>query len=266
MPELPEVETIVRDLSPLVSGRTIARVRTAGKPPVFDRSTLSPRLLAGKTIERVWRAGKFLVFDLGADLHLTVHLRMTGNLLFLRSARAVERTRAVVEFTDGSRLVFADVRKFGRMRVLRGDPVQVLGLGVDPLMLDEAHLRKLARARTTRVKTFLLDQRRVAGVGNIYACEALYQARIRPGVRVGKLTRAQRGRLLRSLQRVLRKAIRHRGSSVDDYRDAEGKEGEFQKQLLVYGRAGLPCRRCGTPIRRVVLAQRGTFYCSVCQR
>ncbi|HXW52171.1 MAG TPA: bifunctional DNA-formamidopyrimidine glycosylase/DNA-(apurinic or apyrimidinic site) lyase [Candidatus Acidoferrales bacterium] len=268
MPELPEVETIVRDLAPRVSGRTIARVRHDRKPPVFDRHSLSPKLAVGKTIERVWRAGKFLVFDLGEDVHLTVHLRMTGNLLFQRDRRPVERQRAVIEFSDGASLVFADVRKFGRMRVLRGDPVATLGLGIDPLApeLDEAAFAAIARGRTTKVKIFLLDQRRLAGVGNIYACEALFEAGIRPGKPVGKLTKAQRERLLRALRRILRKAIQHRGSSVDDYLDAEGKEGEFQKQLRVYGRAGLPCRRCGTPIRRVVLGQRGTFYCPVCQR
>jgi formamidopyrimidine-DNA glycosylase len=268
MPELPEVETIARDLAPLVRGRTIARVSAQRKPPVFDERSLPASLLARKTVERVRRAGKFLVFDLGDDLHLTVHLRMTGNLLFQRRARPVDRTRAVIRFTDGAQLVFADVRKFGRMRVLRGDPVAVLGLGIDPLApeLDEPRFAALAKSRTTRTKVFLLDQRRLAGIGNIYACEALYQAGVRPGKPVGKLTRLQRSRLLRALRAVLRKAIQHRGSSIDDYLDAEGKEGEFQKQLRVYGRAGLPCRRCGTPIRRVVLAQRGTFYCPVCQR
>lgn len=268
MPELPEVETIVRDLDPRVRGKTIARVHHERKPPVFDRKSLPPALLAGKTVERVWRAGKFLVFDLGADLHLTVHLRMTGNLLFQRHAHTVDRTRAVIQFADGAQLVFADVRKFGRMRVVRGDPVQVLGLGVDPLApeLDERLFGTLARRRKTRTKVFLLDQRRLAGIGNIYACEALYRAGVRPGKPVGKLSRIQRTRLLDALRAVLRKAIQHRGSSVDDYLDAEGKQGEFQNQLRVYGRAGLPCRRCGTPIRRVVLAERGTFFCPVCQR
>ncbi|MBV8082344.1 MAG: hypothetical protein JOY86_05105, partial [Candidatus Eremiobacteraeota bacterium] len=121
------------------------------------------------------------------------------------------------------------------------------------------------RGRKTNIKTWLLDQRRLAGVGNIYASEALFDARIRPTRRTGRLSRAQAGDLLRSLRKVMRKAISHRGSSVDDYVDGAGMPGEFQKKLAVYGRGGLPCRRCKTAIRRVVLAQRGTFFCPVCQ-
>jgi formamidopyrimidine-DNA glycosylase len=268
MPELPEVETIARDLAPRLAGRTIARVRHAKQPPVFDAKSLPPALLRGRTVLAVGRAGKYLLLDLGDDLRVAVHLRMTGNLLFRENGKSVARTRAILEFTDGTRLVFADVRKFGRMRVFRGDARAALGIGVDPFApeLDLDFFASLARGRPSKVKAWLLDQKRLAGVGNIYASEALYFAGIRPSARVGKLTRVRLHNLLLSLRRVLRKAIMHRGSSVDDYVDAEGKEGEFQKHLQVYGRAGLPCRRCGTPIRRIVLAQRGTFYCPVCQR
>jgi len=268
MPELPEVETIARDLAPQITGRTIVRMRHDRTPPVFDEHSLPAALLVGRSIEHVGRAGKFLVITLDDDLRLAVHLRMTGNLLFSKDGRPVDRTRAVIEFDNATRLVFADVRKFGRMRVFRGEARTTLGIGVDPLAseLDDAMLRDLTRGRTTPVKVWLLDQKRLAGVGNIYACESLYAAGIRPKKPVGKLSRAQRYRLLASLRRVLRKAIQHRGSSVDDYVDAGGKEGEFQKHLKVYGRAGLPCRRCGAPIRRIVLGQRGTFYCPVCQR
>ncbi len=268
MPELPEVETIARDLAPQITGRTIVRTRHARTPPVFDKHSLPAALLVGRSIEHVGRAGKFLVITLDDDLRLAVHLRMTGNLLFSKDGQPVDRTRAVIEFDNATRLVFADVRKFGRMRVFRGEARSALGIGVDPLAseLDDAMLRDLTRGRTTPVKVWLLDQKRLAGVGNIYACESLYGAGIRPKKPVGKLSKVQRHRLLASLRRVLRKAIQHRGSSVDDYVDAGGKEGEFQKHLKVYGRAGLPCRRCGAPIRRIVLGQRGTFYCPVCQR
>lgn len=268
MPELPEVETIARDLAPQITGRTIVRTRHDRKPPVFDARSLPAALLVGRTIKHVGRAGKFLVVTLDNNLRLAVHLRMTGSLLLCKDARPVDRTRAVIEFDNATRLVFADVRKFGRMRVFRGEPRSALGIGVDPLAaeLDDDMLGDLARGRTTPVKIWLLDQKRLAGVGNIYACESLYRAGIRPKKPVGKLSSAQRRRLLVSLRQVLRKAIQHRGSSVDDYVDAGGKEGEFQKHLKVYGRAGLPCRRCGAPIRRIVLAQRGTFYCPVCQR
>jgi formamidopyrimidine-DNA glycosylase len=267
VPELPEVETIARDLGPWLRGRTIARIQAARTPAVFDGSSLPARALVGRRIHDVGRVGKFIVIDLDDDLHLAVHLRMTGNLLYKPSPGKVDYTRATIDLDNGARVVFADVRKFGRMRAFRGSPREQLGVGIDPFApeLDTHAFGQLARGRRTPVKSWLLDQRRIAGVGNIYACESLFYAGVRPKRPVGKLSRAQRDRLLASLRRVLRKAILHRGSSVDDYRDGEGKQGEFQKHLAVYGRAGAPCRRCGTPIRRIVLAQRGTFYCPVCQ-
>ena len=268
MPELPEVETIARDLAPLVRGRRIVAIRAARKPPVFDAHSLPHKTIVGRTIHDVGRAGKFLLIELGDDLHLAVHLRMTGNLLYQASAGEAPYTRATFDLDNGARIVFADVRKFGRMRIFRGDPRSSLGIGIDPFAkeLDARTLGELSRGRTTPVKTWLLDQRRLAGVGNIYACESLFHAGVRPKRRVGKLSLQERARLLVCLRRVLRRAIRHRGSSVDDYVDAGGKQGAFQNQLSVYGRAGMPCRRCGTPIKRIVLGQRGTFYCPVCQR
>ena len=237
-------------------------------PPVFDGASMAPRRLVGSTITRVGRAGKFVLIECDNRLRLAVHLRMTGNLLYQQSKQTIPYTRATFDLDNGARIVFADVRKFGRMRVFRGDARASLGIGVDPFAkaLDARALGELLRGRKTPVKVWLLDQKRLAGVGNIYACESLFHARLRPKRRVGKLSLEERERLLVSLRRVLREAIRHRGSSVDDYVDAEGKEGEFQKLLSVYGRAGMPCRRCSTPIRRIVLAQRGTFYCPVCQR
>ncbi|MDQ6766763.1 MAG: bifunctional DNA-formamidopyrimidine glycosylase/DNA-(apurinic or apyrimidinic site) lyase [Candidatus Eremiobacteraeota bacterium] len=268
MPELPEVETIARDLAPLLRGRRVMSVRAARRPPVFEGASLAPRLLRNRRIDNVGRAGKFIVLELDDQLRLAVHLRMTGNLLYHVSNKPVPYTRATFELDNGARLIFADVRKFGRMRIFVGDARAALGVGVDPFdkELDANRFGQLSRGRKVPVKVWLLDQKRLAGVGNIYACESLFYARLRPKRRVGKLSLEERSRLLVSLRRVLRRAIRHRGSSIDDYVDAEGKEGEFQKQLSVYGRAGMPCRRCGTPIRRIVLAQRGTFYCPVCQR
>ena len=267
MPELPEVETIARDLAPRLRGHTIVRLQAARRPPVFAPNSLPARELVGRRIRDVGRAGKFILIELDGDLRLAVHLRMTGNLLYQSSPGPVGYTRATLDLDNGARVVFADVRKFGRLRAFRGDPREQLGVGIDPFApeLDARAFGELARGRRAPVKSWLLDQRHIAGVGNIYACESLFYAGVRPKRRVGKLSRSQRERLLVSLRRVLRKAIHHRGSSVDDYRDGEGKKGEFQKHLAVYGRAGAPCRRCGTPIRRIVLAQRGTFYCPVCQ-
>jgi formamidopyrimidine-DNA glycosylase len=268
VPELPEVETIAQDLAPLLRDRHIVKLRYARTPPVFDRPSLSPKLLIGRPATGVGRVGKFVIVEFGEGLRLAVHLRMTGRLLYRNGKGSIPYARATFELDNGAHLVFADVRKFGRMRVLRGDPRSALGVGIDPFAteLDANKLGELIMHRKTPVKVWLLDQAHLAGVGNIYACESLFFAKLRPKKRVGKLSLEERRRLLVSLRRVLSKAIRHRGSSVDDYVDAGGKEGEFQKQLMVYGRAGMPCRRCGTPIRRIVLAQRGTFYCPVCQR
>ena len=265
MPELPEVETIARDLARTVTGRRIERVDVRWLRTIDQRGA-PVQTIAGDTIERVGRIGKFLVFDLASGRHIAVHLRMTGRLI-ADPPEEPPHTRLVLRFADGGSLAFADARKFGRVRVIDGDPRDALEVGIDPFdpALTPQRFYELTRGRKTNIKTWLLDQRRLAGVGNIYASEALFDARIRPTRRTGRLSRAQAGDLLRSLRKVMRKAISHRGSSVDDYVDGAGMPGEFQKKLAVYGRGGLPCRRCKTAIRRVVLAQRGTFFCPVCQ-
>jgi formamidopyrimidine-DNA glycosylase len=265
MPELPEVETIARDLAPKITGRTISSVAVRWRRSVDHRGGTA-RSLVGDTIVGVRRLGKYVTFDLASGRTATVHLRMTGRLIADPPA-PLPHTRIMLRFAEGGSLVLSDARKFGRLRVIEGDPREALEIGIDPFdpALTPARLVELLRKRTTKIKVWLLDQRRLAGIGNIYASEALFDARIRPTRPAGRLTPAQASALLRSLRKVMRKAIYHRGSSVDDYVDAEGKPGEFQKKLAVYGRGGLRCRRCQATIRRVVLAQRGTFFCPVCQ-
>lgn len=266
MPELPEVETIVRDLRLKIAGRRVARVEIVW-PRVVDPRGQPGESITGARIEDVTRRGKFIVAHFGGGRRAALHLRMTGRLIVDPPAPLPHIT-FVWHFEDGGKLVFADTRKFGRLRILADGWERELGIGVDPFdpRLDDRELGLLMVRRTTPVKAWLLDQRFVAGIGNIYACEALYYARIRPSRRVGRLTRSERRKLLASLRKVLTRAIGHRGSSVDDYVDAEGLPGSFQKQLAVYGRGGLPCRRCKTPIRRIVMAQRSTFFCPSCQR
>lgn len=266
MPELPEVETIVRDLAPTLRGRRIAAV-WIGWPRAVDPRGRPAETIVGETILDVRRLGKFIVLQLSGGRHATIHLRMTGRLI-LDPLDNLPHARLIFTFIGGSRLVLSDARKFGRLRIVDGDLGAALAQGADPFdkSLTAQALAKMLKGRRTPIKVWLTNQRYLAGIGNIYACESLYEAGIRPTKRAGRLTSMQRDRLLHRMRRVLRNAIRNRGSSVDDYLDAEGKPGGFQNLLAVYGRSGLPCRRCGTPIRRIVQAQRGTFFCPVCQR
>lgn len=267
MPELPEVETIARGLDPLVRGRVVRAADVFWQRTVDARS-LPLETLAGDAIVSVGRIGKFVAIALRSGRTLAVHLRMTGRLTVEKIGTDVPHERLALVFAGGERLAFADARKFGRIRLLEDATSATLGVGIDALdaALDADAFAAIVRNRRTPVKTLLLDQTRIAGVGNIYANEALFKARIRPRRPAGRLTARERAGLLKALRRVLERAIVARGSSVDDYVDAEGLPGDFQKKLTVYGRAGLPCRRCRTPIKRIVLGQRGTFYCPACQR
>jgi len=267
MPELPEVETIARGLDPLVRGRVIAAADVLWQRTVDARGAPLDTL-RGDVIEKVGRIGKFVAIGLRSGRTLAIHLRMTGRLTVVKEGEASPYERLAIVFEGGDRLSFADARKFGRVRLLERATGEALGVGIDALAeaLDADAFASIVRKRRTPVKLLLLDQKRIAGIGNIYANEALFRARIRPCRPAGRLTARERAELLKAVRRVLLRAIDARGSSVDDYVDAEGLPGDFQKRLNVYGRAGRPCRRCRTPIKRVVLGQRGTFYCPACQR
>lgn len=194
---------------------------------------------------------------------------MTGRLIVQQQSDArYPYTNVFVDFTDGTRLAFADVRRFGRMRLVKKDEPWDAELGVEPLSeeFDAARFAALLKGRPTPIKVFLLDQRRITGIGNIYAVEALWESQIKPTTPAGKLTRERVNRLHRALQAVLLKAIEMRGTSSRDYVDAQGMEGGFQNVLSVYGRAGESCPRCKRPLVRTVLAQRGTWWCRTCQR
>jgi formamidopyrimidine-DNA glycosylase len=274
MPELPEVETIRRQLAPALEGRRIERVEVRDArwsmpaPPEAVEDALS-----GREIERVWRRGKYLVLSLEDDVHLVMHLRMTGNLL-LDDGDSEEpgHLRVAVHLDDGRRLLFVDVRRFGTGDVLLGSDAVAeyfaSRLGVEPLDVDftaEA-LRAMARGRKQPVKAFLLTQERIAGVGNIYADEALFRARIHPLRPVGTLKRAQLQALREGVVQSLELGIDSKGASIDDYRHVDGARGSFQDRFLVHLRAGEPCPRCGTPIEKLRAAGRGTYVCPNCQR
>ncbi|MBV9332855.1 MAG: bifunctional DNA-formamidopyrimidine glycosylase/DNA-(apurinic or apyrimidinic site) lyase [Candidatus Eremiobacteraeota bacterium] len=270
MPELPEVETIVRGLTGKVVGATIARVevrleRIAVAPPRVNFAAA----LTGERIVGARRRGKYAVLELASGSSIVTGLRMTGRLVVARNGRReLPGTHVVLHFKGGGLLRFSDVRTFGRMRLVGPTEAWDDALGVEPLsssFTPEAFIGMLS-GRTTPVKAFLLDQRRIAGIGNIYACEALWEARIRPNRPSGRLTKPAARRLRRAIIDVLERAIEMRGTSIDDYVDADGLQGGFQNNLSVYGKQGRPCPRCGASIVRTVLAQRGTWWCRDCQK
>ncbi len=285
MPELPEVESVARSLRRRVLGLRIASVRAY--PPrtaaSFSgrsgwgggrsaRSAPSAPLseLVGRTIDAVRRRGKVLVLECG-DLALLFHLKMSGRFLWSRPGRPRGRhVHLVLGFRGPDRqLHFEDVRKFGLVRCRPLDRLaacpEMDGLGPEPLEIEADDFAARLRARRGRVKSVLLDQAFLAGVGNIYADEALFRAGIHPLAPASRLSRARADRLRGALREVLSEAIAAGGSSVRDYRDADGELGSFQERHLVYGKEGEPCPRCGGPIRRTVIGGRSSHYCPRCQ-
>ena len=271
MPELPEVETIARGLARAVVGKTIATASVfMPKIAVTPPGRTFPGDLPGEEIVGVSRRAKYIVIVLRSGRRITVHLRMTGRLLFERvpPPENPPYTHVLLTFRDGSRLNFADMRQFGRMVLLEAEDLWDADGGLEPLdegFTSEAFVSMLD-GRQTPVKVLLLDQRRISGIGNIYACEALWEAGIRPSRPAHTVSRPARRRLYAAIRDVLVRSIEARGTSVDDYVDAEGLKGGFQNFLSVYGRLGQPCLRCGHPIVRTVLAQRGTWWCRGCQK
>ncbi len=271
MPELPEVETIRRQLAPHLEGRTILDVQILD--PRWTRPWAPEPIeaeLRGAEIEEVGRFGKYLAISLSGERYLLVHLRMTGTLLF---DPPVEPPHTRVRFTlsGGHRLTYLDPRRFGTGHLLSGgaerDAYLAARIGVEPFTPEftPEHLRRMARGRTAPVKAFVLDQRRIAGVGNIYADEALFRAGIHPLRPAGRLTGGQWGRLHDAIEDALAAGIEAKGASIDDFRHIDGARGSFQDRFLVHRRAGQPCVRCGRPIRKIVVGGRGTYVCERCQ-
>ena len=265
MPELPEVETVRRGLEPLLTGRTVV---LAGSHPSLRFQAAADA--TGSTISAVQRRGKYLLIALGDGRDLVIHLGMTGQLRVDEPPGIDDPyDRAWWRLDDGRRLTLRDVRRFGRVAVVGEDRTALptlAALGPEPF--DEAFtadsLWHALRARSVRVKTQLLSQRPVAGVGNIYADEALWRARVHPGTR--RVSRPAAIRLHEAIVAVLDDGIRHGGTTLRDYRTVDGGQGTNQHHLACYGRAGLPCERCGTVLRRSVIDGRGTTHCPTCQR
>jgi formamidopyrimidine-DNA glycosylase len=293
MPELPEVETIARGLEKRVAGDTIESVWIGDKPqPLKSPAAEIADVLEHSRIEHVRRVGKHIVFDLerthvsktarrGAPVssqksgvqekaQWIVHLGMTGQLLIgPADAPLLKHTHAILKLASGRELRFVDYRRFGRLAVSRLQEEKNTGFGapgLEPLETGLEHFIPLFHNRKTPIKSALLNQKLLSGVGNIYADESLFRAKVRPRRRASSLTRAEFQKLHKGLQQVLREAIKAGGSSINDYVDAEGREGFFQLKHYVYGREGKPCRVCKTPIKRVIIAGRSSHYCPHCQK
>jgi formamidopyrimidine-DNA glycosylase len=271
VPELPEVETIRRQLAPLVEGRTLARLEIADPRwclPLVPGAIVDA--VQGRRVERLGRRGKYLVWELADEVFLIMHLRMTGTLLYDPPPGApYERVRFVLD--DGHELRFCDPRRFGTGELAVGagarDAFFDARLGLEPLdgELTGAALRRMARGRRAPVKAFLLDQRRIAGVGNIYADEALFRARIHPLRPAGALTARQWDSVAEAVRETLRAGLAAGGATIDDFRHADGVSGAFQDEFLVHRRQGDPCPACGAPVVKFVAGGRGTYACESCQ-
>jgi formamidopyrimidine-DNA glycosylase len=274
VPELPEVETIRQRLEPRLVGRRFERVEIADprltrpEPPEAVASALT-----GERVVSLGRRGKYLVFGFESGRHLLVHLRMTGNVQHPAEGgfEADPHRRAVVRLDDGSDVAYRDVRRFGTWTLLEPDELDeylaARRLGGEPLERGFT-TRKLAAVLANRrapVKTTLLDQRAAAGIGNIYADEALWRARIHPLRPAGSLRADEIAALRKGIRKALEMGIARQGATLRDYRDPEGRRGRMQDDFRVYGRAGEPCHRCGTPIEKIRAAGRGTWYCPACQ-
>ncbi|MBN1652557.1 MAG: bifunctional DNA-formamidopyrimidine glycosylase/DNA-(apurinic or apyrimidinic site) lyase [Deltaproteobacteria bacterium] len=292
MPELPEVEVIRRQIEPLVKGRTLSRVETTSPSYFFVTPPAAlKRGLKGRQVSALERLGKYLLLRFIDGAGLLLHLGMTGQLfctgcysprLLSRESRAsvdekVGRavfkpdihTHLVLHFNDhGPSLYFRDARKFGKVQLLRPNQrsARLAKLGVDALRATGDELYRLTRNRKRAIKSLLLDQSLIAGIGNIYADEALFVAGIRPTKRAPRISREQSFAIITAVRSVMQRSIQSGGSSISDYLQPDGRDGGYQDELMVYAREGQPCLRCGTCIKRVVIGGRSARYCPRCQR
>jgi len=285
MPELPEVETIRKDLQEVLRGQKISAVHVRKKKMIKSNLRTFGGSLRNRRIKSVRRRGKLLIFSFDeVDQCLLVHLKMTGQLIYVDKKKVVagghgfpllnelpnKYSHVVMSFVGGARLFFNDMRQFGYMKIVSADELKeiLVGYGVEPLTNDftKEVLGQVLQGRKTALKNVLLDQKAIAGLGNIYVDEACFAAGIRPMRKADKLSKGEAKKLEQAVKRILRSAIKHRGTTFGDYRDGLGGEGNFVKRLKVYGRAGMKCKRCRQGlIKKIKVGGRGTSYCPICQ-
>lgn len=275
MPELPEVETVRRQLHDRIAGKTIREVvifQSGRETPVGSKFV---QQVVGRRVLGVGRRAKVLVFRLSDDKVMLGHLKMTGKFLFFNPTpnnlrpTPSKHDRILFVFNGQTAVVWSDVRKFGYLKLVTDDEARsaLAHYGPEPLEASAAELaERLDRKSVRSIKAALLDQTVIAGIGNIYADESLFRARIRPTRRVDRLTSDERLRLAKEIKKVLAESLAQKGTSAVDYLDTTGEKGSFQNFLRVYGRGGQPCRDCDRPIKKIVAAQRGTHYCVNCQK
>jgi formamidopyrimidine-DNA glycosylase len=274
MPELPEVETIRRGLERVLIGETIHQIKireTRMRQPVNVRKLR--RLIAGQPVKALHRRAKYLLCEMGNGAHLVVHLGMSGRLLYCKKSHPLEKHDHVqFIFNNGHELRFCDPRRFGMVDAVLPEKLQdyvhFQNLGIEPLSpeLTADHLHARAKGLSRPIKNFLMDAAIVVGVGNIYASESLFRAGISPQKPSGKLSRQEWERLAQTVRETLQLAIATGGTTINDFYNSDGEMGYFQQHLMVYDRAGEPCRVCGSKIRRLVQAGRSSFYCPRCQK
>lgn len=275
MPELPEVETVRRSLLPVVLNKRIESVEVYTKRVLQNRLDQEfKELLEGRSFRDLRRRGKYLIFSLEDDLELVAHLRMTGRLIYYSNADIplAKHTSAVFHFASGDELRFEDVRKFGTLDLVPAGSYETIKgldtLGLEPL--DEEftldHFASLLQGKKTKIKALLLDQTKVAGLGNIYVDESLFQAGIHPERSADSLTPEETDLLHKAIKEVLKSAIAHQGTTFRDYRTGFGQEGSFQNRLQIYGKKGENCPRCGVKLEHKKVAGRTSHFCPACQR
>ncbi|NLW24975.1 MAG: DNA-formamidopyrimidine glycosylase [Clostridia bacterium] len=276
MPELPEVETVLRSLKPKLLGKKIVEI-TVNLPklikiPPGDETTLRKNITGSKFVD-VKRRGKYLLFYLDNGWVLVIHLRMTGRLLYLKNNQPVEKhTHLIFDLNDEYQLRFHDVRQFGLIYLVPQDSLDLISglknLGPEPLSSDFTldYLQEILKGKRKKAKTFLLDQQEIAGIGNIYADEILFRAWIHPEKPVVELSTGEIEAFWQAIKEKLSQGIKYRGTSIKDYVDGDGRSGSFQEHLKVYGKAGEYCPNCGCAIEKIIVAGRSTCFCPHCQR
>ena len=286
MPELPEVETIRRDLKKKILNKKIKQVLLTKKSRVNLNHKEFIKILQNRRFVDIDRVGKLIIFDIDIkDKFLLVHLKMTGQLIYTHGQQVTagghsdvkynfdlpdNSTRVTFEFSDGGKLFFNDMRRFGYLKIVDSKELEKIKskFGIEPLTKDFTieNLKKVLQGRKTSIKAILLNQQLIAGIGNIYADEACFGAKIRPDRQVNRLTKQEIMKLHRSIEKVIKKAIDMRGTTFNNYRDSDGNKGDFLKFLKVYGRDGLKCKRCSGIIEKTKVAGRGTHFCPKCQK